>query len=71
MSHMEDAILGSLIFQGMYIGALLLRKNQLNHFAQGEYLKYSAWIFVASSFTLNGCCCGIRFSPPDTPNVTL
>ena len=50
MSHMEDAILGSLIFQRMHIGALPLKKNQLNHFAQREYLKYSARILVAVFF---------------------
>lgn len=45
MSHMEDAIPGSLNFQRMhigYFGALRLKKNQLNHIAQQEYLKYSA-----------------------------
>lgn len=53
MSHMEDAIPGSLNFQRMhigYFGGSCLKKNQLNHFAQQEYLKYSAWILVAVFF---------------------
>ena len=50
MSHMEDITLGSFIFQRMHIGALPLHKNQLNHFAQWEYLKYSAWILVTVFF---------------------
>lgn len=42
---MEDAVPGPLHFQRMhtgYCGALSLKKSQLNHFAQQEYLKYSA-----------------------------
>ena len=47
---MEDITLGPFIFQRMHVGALPLHKNQLNHFAQWEYLKYSAWILVTASF---------------------
>ena len=50
MYHMEDITLGPFIFQRMHVGALPLHKNQLNHFAQWEYLKYSARILVTASF---------------------
>lgn len=71
---MEDAISGSLNFPRMhigYFGTSSLKKNQLNHFAQQEYLNYSAWILWLSSFILNGCCCGIMFFFLDMPNVTI